>query len=277
MKPFSTTICGHRGGGGDPESLKALVPAQDIVRGLDHYALRELWANRLPTFEYMIKKGISCFELDLLPSKDSDVIVVHNSIIDGRNAWEWSRQELQQKGCCTLEELLNAIEKTKQKITLLLEVKGSLSSETSTDIGSHGISEPSKILIQKVVDIITERTAKHGWGYDQLPVIGFNHQMLEMVKQLNPKILIGLSYAVENLSPNMIEDAKKSGAYAINPDDRFVNKELVESAHEAGLKVQSWTSYRIEPRPKEMIELGVDTLITDCPLEALRLLSSASA
>jgi glycerophosphoryl diester phosphodiesterase len=99
--------------------------------------------------------------------------------------------------------------------------------------------------------------------------------MLEAAKSQNPDVYIGLSYAKEvadTPAEQMINDAKTAGAYAINPDDRLINKELVDKAHAAGLKVQSWTSYRVEPHPQNMIALGVDTLITDCPLESKKLL-----
>src|SRR5882757_2131753 len=107
-----TVICGHRGGGGDPDSLHNLLRNHDFLsleKTLDHYDYRNIWANRLPTFEYMFERGISCFELDLMLSKDREIVVVHDSIIDEKHVWEWGMEALQQKGCMRLQDLLNSM------------------------------------------------------------------------------------------------------------------------------------------------------------------------
>jgi glycerophosphoryl diester phosphodiesterase len=198
----------------------------------------------------MLDEGVRCFELDLLPSADGDVMMVHNSVIDGKNVWELSAKDLEKQGCAKLTDLLDMVEefqcKTGERVRLLLEVKGSVSTEEITD-ASEDVTEISADMIGEIVHTINERTKKDVWEYDQLSLIGFNHGMLKMAKEMDPGIQIGLSYA-------------------INPDDRLMSPQMVGAAHAQGLKVQSWTDGTMRERPDEMIRMGVDTLITDRPV-----------
>jgi len=132
MNGFSTIICGHRGGGGDPRNRDILTQSADwsaLDHEPDHYDYRDQWANRLPTFARMLEQGVRCFEHDLLPSSDGDVMMVHNSVINGKNVWECSTEELETQGCARFEDLLDMVEDfqklTGEKVTLLNELKGS--------------------------------------------------------------------------------------------------------------------------------------------------------
>lgn len=295
---FETTICGHRGGGGDlgnRESLTNTVDWSSLGHEPNHYDYRDAWANRKQTFMTMLDQGVRSFELDLMLSKDGEVMVVHNSCIDGKNVSQTHSTELEAKGCIRYPELLDAFEAYQQehktRITILNETKGSFSDETNTDAGANGVAPISAQLVKKVVSELNQRIG-HEWDAEQLPIIGFNHKMLDMAKQLKPELEIGLTYGKENflfseddmqnvttrndypqMVQRMVDEALEAGAYAINPDNRLVTRELVNSAHDAGLLVQSWSGFNMPERQGDMIEAGVDTLITDCPKQAQELLS----
>jgi glycerophosphoryl diester phosphodiesterase len=59
--------------------------------------------------------------------------------------------------------------------------------------------------------------------------------------------------------------------YALHPDHRVVTQDLVRKAHLRGLAVNTWT-VNDEPRMRELVSLRVNSLITDRPDVALRLL-----
>lgn len=293
-----TRSSGHRFGGGDPgirEFLTADVDWKHLGREPDHYEYREEWANRKSTLELMYAKGIRSFETDVLPTAKSvdsprDVVVTHNSEIDGQKTWEWLASDLEQKGWSTLEDMLDTLEQLVAthggRPMLFTELKGALSTERATDIGDKGLMPASVEMVHQVVDSITQRVEAGTFTYDELPLISFNHPMLALAKKLNPELKIGLSFAQENLGltnrematvtqrpdykafviDRMIGDALAARAYSIAPDSRFLTRELVEAAHAAGLEVHGWTAYQVEEPITEMLEWGVDTLITDLPL-----------
>ena len=59
--------------------------------------------------------------------------------------------------------------------------------------------------------------------------------------------------------------------YALHPSHRVVTRDLVRKAHLRGLAVNTWT-VNDEPRMRELVELRVNSLITDRPDIALRML-----
>jgi glycerophosphoryl diester phosphodiesterase len=275
-----------------------------LGRAPDHYDYREVWANRLPTFELVWQRGVHSFELDLLPTSDGGVCVTHNSVIDGKNVWDWTSAELCNKGWPELDALLDRLESLQQqrskrvraflpgrfgkraRAKVLVELKGAFSSEEGTDAGQHGIQPVSRSLVERAVSIIGRRLDSGKWTSDQLVLIGFNHRMLALAASMDPRLQIGLSYGKEyfdlteeemrsvrgrpdyeeSFIRRMIAGAKAAGAVSIVPDSRFVDARLVKAAHENQLRVQVWTSFRIQEPIEEMLALGVDTIISDTPL-----------
>lgn len=59
--------------------------------------------------------------------------------------------------------------------------------------------------------------------------------------------------------------------YALHPSHRVVTRDLVRKAHLRGLAVNTWTVNE-EPRMRELVELRVNSLITDRPDLALKVL-----
>lgn len=84
-----------------------------------------------------------------------------------------------------------------------------------------------------------EQQLKQGWPLDQILVSSFHHDMLRQVRALNPAIRLGM------LTPFVPDDlaapAQKMGAFAINPWIMTVTEELVQDAHQRGIKVFVWT------------------------------------
>ena len=72
---------------------------------------------------------------------------------------------------------------------------------------------------------------------------------------------------------DVCDGAVAVGAHVISPDHAMVDAAFVERAHEAGLAVLPWTVN--EPaRIVEVVEAGVDGLVTDHPDRALALVAS---
>lgn len=290
-----TVISGHRGGGGDLGIREALTAGTDwsgLGRAPNHYDYREGWANRTRTFARMFREGVRSFELDLVLSRDGDPIVTHDSTVDGKVAWEWSTRELQSKGWATFTEVLDTLEQEAAAAghgaTVLVELKGAFSSEEGTDVGQAGVTKVSDALSRKVAALLSARLDSGRWTPEQLPVIGFNHAMLRLAREVEPRLLIGLSYASESfdlsgeamatvtsrpdfetaIAGKMVRDAVEQRAFAINPDVRFVDERLLRAAKNAGILVQAWIPYGVEEPTRTLLQWGVDVLITDCPLAA---------
>jgi glycerophosphoryl diester phosphodiesterase len=67
----------------------------------------------------------------------------------------------------------------------------------------------------------------------------------------------------------LLDHAVDAGMHVIVPYDRTVDRRFVERAHAAGLEVNVWTVNDPE-RMRELIDIGIDAIITDVPDVARR-------
>lgn len=232
--------------------MLALVVSLMIVghRGASGHAPE----NTLPAFQKAIELRADAVELDIHSDKDGIPVVVHDGNLKRTanrdvEVTSLSAQELAEYAIPTYEQVL---ETAKDKLVVFTELKGD--------------SEDA------IADIITRKVAEAGWTYEQLPVIGFDHEQLRRVKARNPEILTGATFSRAMLeqiprdthADYMISAAKAIGASAINPDFRLVNGDVVRKAHKAGLKVNVWTVNA--PRDiTTMIAYKVDAIMSDYP------------
>lgn len=210
--------------------------------------------NTIPSFEKAIELRADAVELDIRSDKNGIPVVIHDASLERtssvkRDVASFTVEELAKYHVPSYEQ---ALDTAKSKLVVFTELK-----DASEDA---------------VADIITRKVAEGGWSYDQLPVIGFDHEQLRRVKNRNPDIVTGASFSRSMLeqiprdthADYMISAAKSIGASAINPDYRLVNGEVVRRAHKAGLKVNVWTVN--SPRDiTTMIAYGVDAIMSDYP------------
>ncbi len=71
--------------------------------------------------------------------------------------------------------------------------------------------------------------------------------------------------------PNILDIAKSLNAYAIHPSKSLVSEELVEKAHNEGVKVNAYTVNEKEDIDK-LKNYGVDAIFTDQAKMALEYL-----
>jgi glycerophosphoryl diester phosphodiesterase len=101
-------------------------------------------------------------------------------------------------------------------------------------------------------------------------VLSFDPGLLAKVRQLDPLIVAGYLYG-ESLA-DAVEKAVAAGARQILPRVDRITANLVEEAHRSDLKIVAWT-VNARQKMKELMDLGVDGIITDYPQELVSLLA----
>lgn len=103
----------------------------------------------------------------------------------------------------------------------------------------------------------------------QVEYISFSMNICEQLARLTPKSEI--AYLKSDIAP---KDVKAKGANGIDYHYKAFEKhpEWVKEAHELGMKVNVWTVNN-EKDMKKMIDLNVDYITTDQPLEAAALVA----
>lgn len=101
-------------------------------------------------------------------------------------------------------------------------------------------------------------------GLDQYLVSSFDHPQLHQMLKLLPEVKRGV--LVAGIPLDYARCSEDLRAYSLNSDIDFVSAELVEDAHQRGLK--SWV-YTANHRDdwQRLSQMGVDGVFTDCPAE----------
>ncbi len=222
--------------------------------------------NTLLAFEKAIEHGAEAIELDVHRCKSGEMVVIHDESVDRTTNGTGKVADL------TLAELKQLDAGEGEKIPTLDETLAMLAGRVTVFV------ELKDTAIQEVADSVHRAVREHGFTYDQLPVIGFDHQDLLALKITNPDIQTGLTWSERRqdiASIIMIPEAKMMGAVAINPEHTMITPELVERAHKVGLKVNTWTVN--EPDDiRRMIDAGVDAIMSDYPKRVVRQLQVAN-
>ena len=99
-------------------------------------------------------------------------------------------------------------------------------------------------------------------------VSSFQPATLRAVQAADERLALGALWGVGADSGGGLEEAAAEGFKAIHPFVLAVTPQLVEQAHALGLAVNTWTVNGPHDL-RAMVELGVDTVITDVLAQAM--------
>ena len=225
---------------------------------------REVPENTRYAFEAAIDCKSDYIELDVQLTKDEQVVVIHddtlNRTTDGRgrvdrrtyeelsalSAGAWFSPEYADAKIMLLSEVLELVDKD---CMLNIEIK---------DTGNV------ELTVDKTVGLVKE------YGITKSCYItSFSYKALQRVKEVEPKIKTGL---IANLAAS-VRYSDLTDIDAVSLNYIFVNKSVVETAHQNGKQIFVWTVNR-KSDIKNMLSLGVDNIITDRPDLALEIINS---
>lgn len=223
--------------------------------------------NTIAAINNALRIGVDMIEIDVILSKDNEVIVIHDDTIDRTtsgsgliknmslkeikeyDAGSWFDPKYEGEKIPTLDEVLETIN---GNATLLIEIKDG--------------DEEFPGLEKRVIEIIRKYDAKN-W----IIVQSFNEETVLRVKAMDKEIITyfllgkGFQEFLENeltsLEDGNIYDKKYNG---LALHHSVVNKKNVELIRKMGFKLFVWTVNDIN-KMKDLILLGVDGIITDLP------------
>jgi glycerophosphoryl diester phosphodiesterase len=221
--------------------------------------------NTLRSFRRALELGVDMVELDVHVLTSGELVVIHDEDVDRTTnghgkVWDISFDDIRKldagKGekVPTLQEVLDLIDR---KVPLNIELKG----------------PDTALPVSRVIKDYTDR----GWLKTGFIVSSFRHNELRKFKKFRPDIKIAVlldGRQWKDLSANPAEAvrlAESMNASAINPGLKFVDKELVETAHRAGLAVNAYTLIENSDVQK-MADIGVDGIFANFPDRAKEVL-----
>ena len=192
--------------------------------------------NTLVSFELGYNLGSDVIELDVHLTRDGRLAVMHDPEVSRTTDGTGSLQHMDTAEILALDAskrfwptyrdirvpfIEEVLAWAKGKIDLVLEIKGD-------SFPAEGIE---RLLIEKIDEAEMN---------DHVMVISFYHESLRTIKRLRPSIPTGILYTGRPIDPvRMTKDAQ---ADSFRCDWRYLHRDDVRRAHEAGLWVGCWTA-----------------------------------
>ncbi|MCR5756618.1 MAG: glycerophosphodiester phosphodiesterase [Selenomonas sp.] len=214
--------------------------------------------NTMPAFIKAVEMGADGIELDVQMTRDKEIVICHDERIDRTSrgkGWlkDYTLAELKKIDFSkphaeygfveipTLKEFLEFAKTTTVKVNIELKT-GALYYE--------GLEEKTFRMVED-------------FGLNARVIYSsFNHYSLEKLKRICPEAKIGLLMGQDTV--RIPDYPRIFGAEAMHPPEGIVTQDYVDKCHVQGLKVNTWTVDNPE-RMREIIKMGVDAFITDCP------------
>ncbi len=256
MAPSEIQIHGHRG-------CRALRPE-----------------NTLPAFEHALKLGVDVLELDMAVTKDNRILVSHDPHISQKICRHWdgrrltsevairslTLQEAQRFDCGAIQNpdypkqvpVPGTAPPTLEQVFELARAYPKVQFNIETKIfAKEPELTPSP---QEFARLVVEVVRKHKLE-SRVIVQSFDPRTLREVRKIAPKIRLAM---LSEDGVGYIELAQEMGAEIVSPRYTKLTAADVKRAHALKMQVVPWTA-NDEASWKNLVDMGVDAIITDDP------------
>lgn len=217
--------------------------------------------NTLPAFAAALQIGCHGIELDVF-LHHGELVVIHDRQVDRTTNGKGLLDDF------TPAKLFALDAGKSQPIPTLWQVLQLCANrlEINIELKGHDTAPALVALLRRAQSELTLRL-------DSVLVSSFHHPLLQQLKALLPEIRIGVLIAHYPLDG--VQLALQLQAVSLNCDRGFVDKALVEQAHQAGIELFVYTVNQ----QRELLALqnmGVDGVFCNFPAEALNWLNTAA-
>ncbi|MEO0059367.1 MAG: hypothetical protein RLZZ312_1014 [Bacteroidota bacterium] len=207
--------------------------------------------NTLLAFQKSIDLNCNGIELDVHKTADDHIIVFHDFEI------AISQDKIAPISSLTLADIKSIILPKNQKIPTLIEVLHLVNKHCFVNIELKGNNTE-----QLVCAIIHDFINQNNWSYAHFLVSSFKPELLVAVKFIDNKIPIAI--IVDSNLEQAIDFAQTNNLFAIHPNYKILNQQLIAEMQNKNLKVFTWTVNNPEDI-KTLTNLGIDGIISDFP------------
>ena len=234
-------------------SVGSCASNKDIIVVGHRGAMGHALENTIESVKKAIQLNVDGIEIDVFKSKTGELVVYHDpflSRLSNSNAFIEqisldSIKKVELKGGLSIPTLKEVIDIIPEKIFLNIELKGSNTAFKTNKVIIEYLKEfnlpPSKFIISS-------------FRWDELK------KFRDLNKDIPIAILVDSLYKIDNA----IKLAKKINAIALNPNNKFITKKIVNKIQSNNIKVFPYT-INSPKNIKRMKLMGVDAIITDYP------------
>jgi glycerophosphoryl diester phosphodiesterase len=219
--------------------------------------MADIWAHRgasrakpentVEAFREAKVLGADGVELDVRRTRDGGMAVHHDATLpDGRPIFETDVADLPAH-----VPLLDAALDACEGLVVNIEIKN-----VPVDI-DH---DPHELMAEQVVALVNELGL-----HDRVVVSCFSLDTIDRVRSIDASVPTGYLASARWDQVEALARAVDHGHGAFHPMDPVVNPDLVRRAHDAGLRVHTWTTDDPDRMRWLAGECGVDAIITNVP------------
>jgi glycerophosphoryl diester phosphodiesterase len=184
--------------------------------------------NTLASFRSALEVGVDLIECDVHLSADGELVVIHDHTLDR------TTNGAGPVGQRTLAELRELDAGGGERLPLLAEVCELARGRAGLCVELKQIPIPYPGLEEKLVADLRDLDM-----VDQAAVISFLHSSVKHVKELEPRLSVGILEAARPIDPAGVMRGARADLYA--PHYGAMDVRLVEDVHAAGGMVGAWT------------------------------------
>ena len=224
--------------------------------------LSDIRENTIKNFEQVLNSGICHIEIDVQLTKDDVAVIYHDLELSQKTSLcgmirDYTLEELNKSfEINTLDEVLEWSKANNQ--TVALEIKS-----RPLDMSSY-----MSILGEKIAESIINFDF-----YDMCFVFSTDYSVLTQIKNIDKRINIGLIVPIVPVDPVKLMEDMDAIIYLCYIDN--LSKEIVDKLHSSGYYVDG-SVINTEDRLKKALEIGVDLIESDYPLEILKIYGGLS-
>jgi glycerophosphoryl diester phosphodiesterase len=218
--------------------------------------------NTLAAFNTARKMGADGVELDVFCCSSGEMVVTHD---DDLSIWSNGQGRVSETVLPALKELDFGKHFDQsfagEQIPTLQEVVDVLGEQMFINIEIKTITLRPAKEAQAVASLIAANNLYH-----RVLVSSFNPLVLREIKRLDARIPTGLlfQFRFPLYCVRQIFRSPLLKLHAVHPESRLINHRLIKRARKKGYQVNTWTVN--DPfKMRELIELGVNAIITDYP------------
>lgn len=254
--------------------------------------------NSIPAFLRALEEGVTTLELDVVITKDKQVVISHEPYMSGSicskpdgspveanesqqlNIYQMTYEQVKAFDCGSrgnkrfteqqkmatvkplLIDMIDAVEDYLAKNNL---PKVSYNIELKSSPSRDGIYHPQ---VNEFSDIV-QRTIASKLSRERYTIQCFDFRVLQYFHKTYPEVsLVALVENRKGVKANMDDLGFIPQVYS--PNFRLISKKDIAYCHEQGMKVVPWTVNTLKDM-KQLVEKGVDGIITDYPDRAKEL------
>ena len=216
--------------------------------------------NTMLAFRKAIEAGCDGIEFDVHLSKDGEAVIIHDETVDRTTdgtglVGEKTYREL---------KALNAAKPHPETIDFapIPSLREYFEYMTEQPDIISNIELKTGVFVYEGIEEVVYRLMKEYNLIDRCIVSSFNHESVLRMKQIDSAVVCGLLVDSWQIRPELY--VRDLGIECYHPSAYCVTSKLIAALHNAGIRINPWFD-SIQSDYRELIEMGVDSLITDYP------------